>query len=69
MTHQFLGDYEALFEGDIEQPIPSWKALEWILEDVGQSRHVNTDPSQPHDKNLSTNLSRMEPRATIERHK
>ena len=35
LTQQFLGDYEALFDGDIEQPIPSLKALEWILEDVG----------------------------------
>lgn len=32
------------------QLIPSWKALEWIFEDVGQSRQVSTDPSQSHDK-------------------
>jgi hypothetical protein len=50
LTHQFLGEYESLFDGDIEQPIPSWKALEWILEDVGLSRRVSTDPKQSHDK-------------------
>ena len=50
LVHKFLGDYEALFDEDVEQPIPSWKALEWILEDVGQSRQVSTDPSQSHDK-------------------
>lgn len=50
LAHQFLGDYEALFDTDLEQPIPSWKALEWILEDVGLSRQVDTDPRQSHDQ-------------------
>lgn len=50
LAHKFLGEYEALFDEDVEQPIPTWKALEWILEDVGQSRQVSTDPSQSHDK-------------------
>lgn len=50
LTQRFLGDYDSLFNEDVEQPIPSWRALEWILEDVGQSRQVSTDPNQSHDK-------------------
>lgn len=50
LTHKFLDDYEALFKRYVEQPIPSWKASEWILEDVSQSRQTSTNPNQFHDK-------------------
>ena len=48
-THAYLGRYDALFDSDIEQPIPSWKALEWLLEDVGLSRVISTAPDDAHD--------------------
>ena len=49
LTHKFLGNYFALFDSEIEVPIPSWKAFEWILEDVGQSRQISTRPEESHD--------------------
>ena len=42
LAHKFLGNYSALFSFETEVPIPSWKAFEWILEDVGQSRQIST---------------------------
>lgn len=49
LTHAFLGRYDALFDADIEQPIPSWRALEWLLEDVGLSRVIPTTLEDQHD--------------------
>ena len=49
LAHQYLGNYSALFDFDIEEPIPSWKAFEWIFEDVGLSRQINTRPEEAHD--------------------
>lgn len=49
LAHQFLGNYSALFESEIEEPIPSWKAFDWIFEDVGLSRQISTKPDEAHD--------------------
>ena len=49
LAHQYLGNYSALFDFDIEEPIPSWKAFEWIFEDVGLSRQISTRPEEAHD--------------------
>ena len=49
LAHQFLGNYSALFDFDIEEPIPSWKAFDWIFEDVGLSRQISTRPEEAHD--------------------
>lgn len=48
-THDYLGRYDSLFDNDLEQPIPSWRALEWLLEDVGLSRVIPTAPEDAHD--------------------
>lgn len=38
LTHKFLGKYEAMFGNmQVESPIPSWEAMQWIMEDYGQS--------------------------------
>ena len=49
LTLTFLGRYDSLFDADIEQPIPSWRALAWLLEDVGLSRIIPTAPEDAHD--------------------
>ena len=49
LASQFLGNYSALFDDNIEEPIPSWKAFDWIFEDVGLSRHISTRPEEAHD--------------------
>ena len=49
LANQFLGNYPALFDYDIEEPIPSWRAFEWIFEDVGLSRQISTRPKEAHD--------------------
>ena len=49
LANQFLGNYAALFDYDIEEPIPSWKAFDWIFEDVGLSRQISTRPEEAHD--------------------
>ena len=49
LANQFLGNYAALFESDVEEPIPSWKAFDWIFEDVGLSRQISTRPEDAHD--------------------
>lgn len=49
LANQFLGNYAALFDSDIEEPIPSWKAFDWIFEDVGLSRQISTRPEDAHD--------------------
>ena len=37
-TRRYLGHYYVLFDGEGEQPVPTWSALAWILEDYGLSR-------------------------------
>ena len=49
LAQKFLGNYPALFDFAFEEPIPSWKAFEWILEDVGLSRQIDTRPEEAHD--------------------
>ncbi len=38
LTQQYLGKYNQLFDGVNEIPYPTWKAMEWLLEDFGLSR-------------------------------
>lgn len=49
IMHQYLGNFQALFNFNIEELIPSWNALEWILEDVGLWRQINMRPKEAHD--------------------
>ena len=37
-SQRYLGSYLELFDDEIEQPVPTWPALAWILEDYGLSR-------------------------------
>ena len=37
-TRRYLGHYYVLFDREGEQPVPTWSALAWILEDYGLSR-------------------------------
>ena len=41
-TRRYLGQYNELFDGEGEQPVPTWSALAWILEDYGHSRSETT---------------------------
>lgn len=41
-NRRYLGYYLELFDDITEQPIPTWAALAWILEDYGQSRTETT---------------------------
>ena len=34
----YLGNYDNLFDFDYEKPLPTWRAMRWILEDYGMSR-------------------------------
>lgn len=38
LTLRFLGQYANMFDSPREEPIPTWSAIAWILEDYGQSR-------------------------------
>ena len=49
LAHKILGNYFALFNFETKVPIPSWKAFEWILEDLGQSRQINTRLEESHN--------------------
>lgn len=47
LTKRFLGKYYQMFKDmAVERPIPSWKALEWLVEDYGQS----VEEDQPYDQ-------------------
>ena len=35
LNRNFLGKYEALFKNPIEQPVPTWEAFDWLIEDNG----------------------------------
>lgn len=37
-NQRYLGQYPELFDGKEEEPVPTWSALAWILEDYGLSR-------------------------------
>ena len=41
-TRRYLGHYYELFDAEGEQPVPTWPALAWILEDYGLSRTETT---------------------------
>lgn len=32
---RYLGNYESLFDNSTAEPVPSWNAMGWILEDYG----------------------------------
>ena len=34
----YLGNYNSLFDYEYEKPLPTWRAMRWILEDYGMSR-------------------------------
>ena len=38
LTLRYLGRYEYLFDSPVEEPIPTWTAILWLLEDYGMSR-------------------------------
>lgn len=38
LTLRYLGQYGNMFDSPTEEPIPTWDAIAWILEDYGQSR-------------------------------
>lgn len=49
LAHQILGNYSTHFDFDIEEPILGWKAFDWIFEDVGLPRQINTRPEEAQD--------------------
>jgi hypothetical protein len=38
LNQRYLGYYESLLDPDTELPLPSWKGIEWLLEDYGLTR-------------------------------
>ena len=38
LKRKFLGNYDHMFESKEEIPFPTWRAIEWILEDCGLSQ-------------------------------
>ena len=42
VDQRYLGNYEELFDDVQEQPVPTWSALAWILQDYGLSRTEQT---------------------------
>jgi hypothetical protein len=41
-ARRYSGHYSELFDGEGEQPVPTWSAIAWILEDYGLSRTETT---------------------------
>ena len=60
LTLHYLGQYENLFDLPTEKPIPSWKAISWLLEDYGLSRTEEV-PADIHYRRVSRQWSAVPP--------
>ena len=38
LTLRYLGQYEHMFDSPLEEPVPTWSAIAWLLEDYGLTR-------------------------------
>ena len=65
-TRRYLGHYCELFDGEGEQPVPTWSALAWILEDYGLSR-IETTPADMVYKRSSRTWT-FEPPPAVQAH-
>jgi hypothetical protein len=62
LTLQYLGQYHRMFDSPQETPVPTWKALSWLLEDYGQSRYEDV-PADIHYRRISRQWSPYPPPA------
>ena len=62
LTLQFLGQYERMFDKPEEEPVPTWTAITWLLEDYGLSRNEDV-PADIHYRRISRHWSPNPPPA------
>ena len=64
LTLRFLGQYSHLFDAPEEEPIPTWTAITWLLEDYGLSRMEDV-PADIQYKRISRQWSATPPAAVV----
>ena len=52
LTLRYLGQYAQMFDSPSEEPIPTWNAIAWLLEDYGLSR-IEEVPADIHLRRIS----------------
>ena len=62
LTLRYLGQYNHMFDSPAEEPIPTWTAITWLLEDYGLSRDENV-PADIHYRRISSQWSLTPPAA------
>ncbi len=62
---RFLGNFESLFDHEYEKPLPTWRALNWILEDYGLSRGEEYSWDLVYKKLVDATWSRNPPPAVM----
>ena len=62
LTLQYLGQYNKMFDDPLEEPVPTWKAISWLLEDYGLSRKEDV-PADIHYRRISRQWSSNPPPA------
>ena len=56
LTLRYLGQYAKMFDHSEEEPVPTWKAISWLLEDSGLFRTENV-PADIHYRKISRQWS------------
>lgn len=62
LTLSYLGQYSKMFDHPEEEPVPTWKAISWLLEDYGLSR-TESVPADIHYRKISRQWSSNPPPA------
>ena len=62
LTLRYLGQYSKMFDHPEEEPVPTWKAISWLLEDYGLSR-TESVPADIHYRKISRQWSSNPPPA------
>jgi hypothetical protein len=60
LTLRYLGQYAQMFDNLEEEPIPTWPAILWLLEDYGFSRTEEV-PADIHYRRISRQWSAIPP--------
>ena len=66
LTLRYLGQYGNMFDSPTEEPIPTWNAIAWILEDYGQSRTEDM-PTNIYHRRISKQWP-VEPPTNVKSH-
>ena len=64
LTLKYLGQYENMFDSPAEEPVPTWLAMSWLLEDYGLSRNEDI-PADIQYKRISRQWSEVPPVAVL----